>query len=80
MGAERVDLNELEAFYSRIDFDRSPQVVAACRELRVAREVIDEADSVASFLPLEVIRKLDAYHAAIDRHDPPAGGDQAKGG
>ena len=43
----RVDLDELEAFYSSIDFDRSPQVVAAVRELRAAREVIKAARMTA---------------------------------
>jgi hypothetical protein len=38
---------------------------ALVAELRAAREVIDEADSMAAFLPLDVVEKLGAYHEAV---------------
>jgi hypothetical protein len=90
--AERVDLDELEAFYSHIDFDRSPQVVAACRELRVARgvgtqirQLVDAAEFLIrndktaqpQFVLAELVMDIRGV-LAHDRHDPPAGGDQAE--
>lgn len=46
-----VDLDVLEAFYSRIDFDRRPQIVALIAELRVAREVVEFARYVDADAP-----------------------------
>jgi hypothetical protein len=81
---ERVDLDAVEAptdsesgdaQYNPDVWELRARITVLVAELRAAREVIGEAVSVAAFLPLEVIRKLDAYHAACDRRDPPAGGD-----
>jgi hypothetical protein len=91
MGADPlplVDLDAAAALFTEplpmtthtVAVQRRKVALAMVAELRVAREVICEADSVAAFLPLEVVRKLDAYHAAVARHDPPAGGNQAEDG
>jgi hypothetical protein len=43
MIAARFDLDDLEAFYSRVDTNRGRRVVAVVTELRAAREVVEAA-------------------------------------
>jgi hypothetical protein len=92
--AERVDLNAVQAVVNHVRgespssalialdelvLDYLPALVA---ELRDAREVIGAARALLAEVTIDwhEPRQLARALAAYDRHDPPAGGDQAEGG
>jgi hypothetical protein len=83
MGAERADLDAAATLFTEplpmtthtVEVQRRKVALALAAELRVAREVV-----AAARIRPNSTRKLRAALDAYDRHDPPAGGDQAEEG